>query len=77
MPVYTLRDNKTGTEWDVNCSFDELQTILDELTDTSRVWKPNNFITQHGSIHSRTDTDFRSHLKAIKKKYPGNTIDNS
>lgn len=77
MPLYTLRDNKTGHEWDVNCSFDELQTILDELPDTSRVLKPNNFITQHGSIHSRTDTDFRSHLKAIKKKYPGNTIDNS
>jgi hypothetical protein len=77
MPVYTLRDNKTGTEWDVNCSFDELQTILDELTDTSRVLKPNHFITMHGSIHSRTDTDFRSHLKSIKKKYPGNTIDNS
>jgi hypothetical protein len=77
MPVYTLRDNKTQEEWDVNCSHDELQTILDEMPDTQRVWKPMGFITMAGSIHSRTDTDFRSHLKAIKKKYPGNTIDNS
>ena len=74
MPVYTLRDLKTNKEWDVNCSFEELENILNELPDTQRVWKPNNFIIQHGSIHSRTDTDFRSHLKSIKKKYPGNTI---
>ena len=74
MPVYTLRDLKTNKEWDVNCSFEELENILNELPDTQRVWKPNNFISQHGSIHSRTDTDFRSHLKSIKKKYPGNTI---
>jgi len=77
MPVYTLRDSKTGHEWDVNMSWDELQTVLDELPDVSRVLVPNNFISIHGSVHSRTDGDFRSHLKSIKKKYPGNTIDNS
>lgn len=77
MPVYTLKDIKTGDEWDVTCSYEELEVILDEMPNTQRVWKPNNFISIHGSIHSRTDTDFRSHLKSIKKKYPGNTIDNS
>ena len=74
MPVYTLRDLKTNKEWDINCSFEELEDILNEMPDTARVWKPNAFITQNGSIHSRTDTDLRSHLKALKKKYPGNTI---
>ena len=57
-------------------SYDDLQKVLDEMTDVIRVMKPNQFITIHGSTMSRTDTDFRSHLKAIKKKYPGNTIDN-
>jgi len=76
MPVYTLRDTKTQQEWDVNMSYEDLQTTLDELPDVVRVMKPNQFITMHGSTMSRTDTDFRSHLKAIKKKYPGNTIDN-
>lgn len=74
MPVYTLKDLKTNKEWDVNCSFEELERILDEIPDTQRVWKPNQFITQAGSTMSRTDTDFRSHLKSLKKKYPGNTI---
>jgi hypothetical protein len=76
MPVYTLKDTKTQEEWDVNMSYDELQKVLDEMVDVIRVMKPNQFITIHGSTMSRTDTDFRSHLKAIKKKYPGNTIDN-
>ena len=74
MPVYTLRDLKTNNQWDVNCSFEELEVILDELPDTERVWKPNAFITQAGSTLRRTDTDFRSHLKSLKKKYPGSTI---
>ena len=74
MPLYTLKDTKTQEEWDVNMSYEELQTALDQLPNVIRVWKPNQFITQHGSVMSRTDTDFRSHLKAIKKKYPGNTV---
>ena len=76
MPLYTLKDTKTQEEWDVNMSYEELQAALDELPDVVRVMKPNAFITIHGSTLSRTDTDFRSHLKAIKKKYPGKTIDN-
>ena len=74
MPLYTLRDTKTLEEWEVNVPYEELQTILDELPDVIRVWKPNLFITIHGSTTSRTDTDFRSHLKSLKKKYPGSTI---
>ena len=74
MPIYTLRDTKTQEEWDVKMSYDELQSVLDELPNVIRVMKPNAFITLHGSVMSRTDTDFRSHLKAIKKKYPGSTV---
>ena len=65
MPLYTLKDTKTQEEWDVNMSYEELQTALDELPDVVRVMKPNAFITIHGSTLSRTDTDFRSHLKEI------------
>lgn len=72
MPVYTIRNDKTNEEWDVNCSYEELEKLLS--TGLERVWKPNAFISQSGSVMSRTDTDFRSHLKSLKKKYPGNTI---
>jgi len=72
MPIYTLRDPADDREWDVNCTYEQLQNLL--TAGIERVYKPNNFITQSGSVMSRTDTDFRSHLKAIKKKYPGNTV---
>jgi hypothetical protein len=72
MPVYTIRNDKTNEEWDVNCSYEELEKLLS--TGLERVWKPNAFISQSGSVMSRTDTDFRSHLKSLKKKYPGSTI---
>ena len=76
MPVYTLLNKETNEEHDISVKYDELQTILED-TNLQRVFKPNQFITIHGSVMSRTDGDFRSHLKSIKKKYPGNTIDNT
>ena len=76
MPVYTLLNKETNEEHDITVKYDELQTILED-TNLQRVFKPNQFITIHGSVMSRTDGDFRSHLKSIKKKYPGNTIDNT
>jgi len=76
MPVYTILNKETNEEYDVDVKYDELQNILED-TNLQRVFKPNKFITIHGSVMSRTDGDFRSHLKSIKKKYPGNTIDNS
>lgn len=36
MPTYTLKDIKTGESWDVICSWDELQTVLDELPDVKQ-----------------------------------------
>tara|TARA_Y100000592_G_C5330416_1_gene249222 strand:+ start:156 stop:383 length:228 start_codon:yes stop_codon:yes gene_type:complete len=73
MPVYTLKNKTTGEEADVNCTYDELQELLESGV-CERVWKPNQFITQHGSTFSRCDTDFKSHLKSIKKKYPGSSV---
>ena len=37
MPTYTLKDIKTQKEHDVNCSYDELQEILDAQPDLIKV----------------------------------------
>lgn len=73
MPHYTLLNKETNEEYDIDVKYDELQIILEDAN-LQRVLKPNQFISIHGSVMSRTDTDFRSHLKSIKKKYPGNTV---
>jgi len=75
MPLYTILNKETNEEYDIDVKYDELQTILEDIN-LQRVLKPNQFISIHGSVMSRTDGDFRDHLKSIKKKYPGNTVNN-
>ena len=67
MPTYTLKDIKTQEEWDVRCSYEELQTILDEMPDVSQVLKFPAMVTQAGSTLSKTSGDWRDLLKKIDK----------
>lgn len=67
MPVYTLKDVKTQAEWEVRCSYDELQTILDEMPDVTQVLKFPAMITQAGSTLGKTSSDWKDHLKRIDK----------
>ena len=75
MPTYTVRklDDPNKTEWDINCSYEELQQICDEYG-LEKVLKPVGFITMHGGTLSRTPGDFRDNLKRIKKDHPGSTV---
>lgn len=75
MPNYTLRDIKTNQEWDINCSHEDLQTILDEMPDICRVWKPAAFITgRDGQVMRKAGSEWNNFLTKAKKKYPGSTI---
>ena len=75
MPRYTIKDIKTGDEWDVQCTWDELQIILDENPDFKQGLATPNFVTQPGNTISRTSTDWRDLLKKVKKgSGRGNTI---
>ena len=67
MPIYTLKDTKTQEEWNVNCSRDELQTILNEMVDVIHVMKFPAMITQHGSTLGKTSGDWRDFMKKIDK----------
>jgi hypothetical protein len=75
MPTYTVRkqNSESGIEWDIQCSYKELQEICDEYG-LEKVIKPVGFITQSGGTLSRTSTDFRNNLERIKKNHPGSTI---
>ena len=75
MPTYTLRDIKTNKVWDVNCSWDELQTILDEMPDVIKELSTPKIISGVGSLHSKVPDGFRDKLNQIKKgSGQGNTI---
>ena len=75
MPRYTIKDIKHDQEWEIQCSWDELQTILNENPDFKQGLSTPNFVTQTGNTVSRTSSDWRDLLKKVKKgSGKGNTI---
>ena len=75
MPTYTLRDIKNNNEWDVNCSYEELQTILNEMPDVIKVLSTPKIVSGVGSLQSKVPDGFKDKLKQIKKSSgKGNTI---
>lgn len=75
MPVYTLRRKSTEEEWDVNIPFDDLAQMLED-DDIIRVLKPVKFSANGTKDNlSRAGSDWKDHLKNIKKASGrGNTI---
>ena len=76
MPTYTLKDIKTNSQWDVNCSYTELQQMLDNSPDLILVLSTANFsYSGVGSLLSKTDDGWKDRLKQIKDgSGKGNTI---
>ena len=77
MPLYTVKDIKTNSQWDVTCSYDELQEMLDNRPDLIKVVTVPNFSTSGGATHlnSKTSDGWKDLLGRIKKgSGKGNTI---
>jgi hypothetical protein len=75
MPRYTIIDTSNDTEYEVQCSWDELQIVLNENTNLKQGLSTPNFVTHTGNTISKTSTDWRDLLKKVKKgSGRGNTI---
>ena len=75
MPRYTIIDTSDNTEYEIQCSWDELQEILEENSNLKQGLSTPNFVTQTGNTVSRTSGDWRDLLKKVKKgSGKGNTI---
>jgi len=57
---------KTQKTWDVVCSWDELQKILDELPDVTQVLSTPKIVSQAGSTLSKTDDGWKEVLNKVK-----------
>lgn len=66
MPSYTLKDIKSGDTWDVLCSYDELQKIIDEMPDVVQVLSAPKIVSGVGSLHSKVPSGFKDVLNKIK-----------
>ena len=75
MPTYTLKDLKTNDIWEVFCSWDELQTMLDEMPNVKQVMSAPKIVSNQGSLLSKTDNGWKDNLSRIKDgSGRGNTI---
>tara|TARA_Y100000033_G_scaffold31168_1_gene29732 strand:- start:497 stop:751 length:255 start_codon:yes stop_codon:yes gene_type:complete len=66
MPTYTLKDIKTQEEWDVLCTWGELQETLDAMPDVIQVLSTPKIVANQGSLLSKTDDGWKENLKRIK-----------
>ena len=66
MPTYTLKNIKDNIEWDVVCSYDELQDMLDHQPDVVRVLSTPKIVGGVGNLHSKTDDGWKETLSRIK-----------
>jgi len=75
MPTYTIKDIKTNKEWDVRCSYDDLQKQLNENPDIIRVVDAPTLVTGTVSTLRKAGGEWKDLLGNIKKSSgKGNTI---
>ena len=68
MPTYTLKDIKTQQQWDVDCSWNELQEMLDNSPDLIKVLSTPNFVSSTAThANSNTSDCWKDLLGRIKK----------
>jgi len=66
MPTYTLRDIKNNHEWEVICSWDELQTTLDELPNVIQVPSAPKIVSGVKGLNSHIPSGFKDVLDRVK-----------
>ena len=66
MPAYTLKNIKDNIEFDVTCTYEELQVMLDERPDVGKVLKAPKIVSGIGSLINRTDDGWNERLGQIK-----------
>ena len=68
MPVYTLKDTKTDKEIEVNCSYDELQEILNTESDLVKMLSTPSFVSSTKThANSGTSDGWKDLLGRINK----------
>lgn len=68
MPIYTLKDTKTGQEHEVSCSYDELQEVLNAQENIIRVLSTPHFVSSTAThANAKTSSGWKDLLGRIDK----------
>jgi len=75
MPLYTIVNRETEEEIEVQCTYDELQSRLEEDSNLFQKLSTPKLVSMVGHINSKTDDGFKDRLRTIKDGAGrGNTI---
>lgn len=75
MPIYTLHNSKTKETWDVTCTWDELQSLIESSPNVEKVLSAPKIVGGVGTLHGKIPDGFKDKLNQIKKgSGRGNTI---
>lgn len=68
MPLYTVVNEKTGETEDCFCSYERLQTKLKKLgSDWKQQIGAPAIVSTTGNVINKTSSDWKDHLKNIRK----------
>lgn len=67
MPAYTIENKESGEEYDVVCTWDQLQEILAKDSNLKQKVCAPRIVSHTGMMLSKTSSDWRDVLKKIKK----------
>ena len=73
MPTYTLKDPKTNHQFDVYCTWNELQEKLDHQPDLIHVLTAPKIVSGTGT-NFKVDGGFKEVMGKMKSKYSVNNI---
>jgi len=70
MPTYIFKNNKTGKEHEEFMKMSEVDDYKKENNCSIVMGTPNLNKSSTRDIYAKSDDDFKSRMKNIKKKYP-------
>ena len=74
MPTYTIKNNDDGKHFDTVCTYDELQTFLEEHPAFIKVITAPNIVSGIAGKTHKLDDGFKENMSRIAEAHPGSPL---
>ena len=74
MPTYTIKNNDDGKHFDTVCTYDELQTFLEEHPAFTKVITAPNIVSGIAGKTHKVDDGFKENMSMIAEAHPNSPM---
>ena len=74
MPTYTIKNKDDGKHFDTVCTYDELQTFLEEHPAFTKVITAPNIVSGISGKTHKVDDGFKEVLSKVGDAHPGSNV---